>query len=305
MGTLMIIGRILLAGLAGALVRLGGQLLIPASEQTVLGPGRFGEGGVMLLLFTLYAWVGYSVLAGIFLLVRERISGSRLWQGLKYGFSLTAVWVVYALEPLPHLTAMDHLYHAAAGGLALMAMGLAVAFLLGFEINEIRYYRTIFHIIPTITIAVFFFVGRVILFEGLQIYSSYLERPVGASFWAAGAGFTVAWAMNWYHNKRPMHSRLLKALFLGAVMFGANVMFMHFFTPIVYEADLADLFVRAGVDGLAVTMAALLYRPNGDAEDAVIHVPERYYPGDESGMESDAGSESSDPAIPESEATDL
>lgn len=302
MGTRMTIGRILLAGLAGALVRLGGQLLIPASEQGVLAPGRFGEGGLMLLLFTLYAWVGYSVLAAIFLLVRERISGSRLWQGLKYGFSLAAVWTVYSLEPLPHMTAMDHLVNPLAGGLALMAMAVTAAFLLGFEINEIRYYRTIFHIIPTIAVGVFFFVGRVILFEGLQIYSSYMDAPVGASFWAIGAGLTVALAMNWYHNKRPMHSRLLKALFLGGVMFGVNLLFMNFFMPIVFEVDIADLLLRTGIDVLAVTLAALLYRPNGDAEDAVIHVPQSFFSGG-AGVEDEAEGEAEN-AGSEPEVTD-
>ena len=273
MDKLNTLAKILLAALAGVVIRVVGVLVVPASEQTILQPSRFAEAGALPWLTGLYALVGYAVVAGFFLIVGPRISGAKYMQGLKYGGSLAVIAAVFAFEPLPHLAQTDYFVNAAVAGLAIFAVGFAVAMLLGDEVNEIRYYRTIFHIIPTNAVAVLFFIGRMIQYYALDIYS---EASGQRMIWTAVAGLTLAAVMNWYHNKRPMHSRVLKVLLLAVVVLGWNILLHYLYLPLVYRVDIVDLFTRAGIDILAVALAVLLYMPNGDGREPEIIVPKRY-----------------------------
>lgn len=78
--------KIFLAGLATTVVRIIGQLSIPASEQTVLAPSIFAQNGTMPLAFTVYGIFSYSLIAALFLLIRTRMGRNRILQGLKQAF---------------------------------------------------------------------------------------------------------------------------------------------------------------------------------------------------------------------------
>ena len=49
---------------------------------------------------------------------------NRISQGLKYGLSCCVVWIVYLLEPLPHVAPLDRITYPIADSLALIVMGL-------------------------------------------------------------------------------------------------------------------------------------------------------------------------------------
>ena len=123
--------KILLIGLAATIVRIIGQLFIPAGEQTVLSPSVFAQNGTMPLVFTVYGIFAYSLIAALFLLIRNRLGGNRILQGLKYGLSCCVVWIAYLLEPLPHVAAIDRITYPVADSLALIAMGLLLGWLFG------------------------------------------------------------------------------------------------------------------------------------------------------------------------------
>lgn len=78
--------KIFLVGLATTVVRIIGQLSIPAGKQTVLAPSIFAQNGTMPLAFTVYGVFAYSLIAALFLLIRTRIGGNRILQGLKQAF---------------------------------------------------------------------------------------------------------------------------------------------------------------------------------------------------------------------------
>lgn len=54
--------KIFLVGLATTIVRIIGQLSIPAGEQTVLAPSVFAQNGTMPLAFTVYGIFAYSLI---------------------------------------------------------------------------------------------------------------------------------------------------------------------------------------------------------------------------------------------------
>ena len=70
--------KILLVGLATTIVRIIGQLSIPAGEQTVLEPSIFAQNGTMPLAFTVYGIFAYSLIAALFLLIRGRMTGNSI-----------------------------------------------------------------------------------------------------------------------------------------------------------------------------------------------------------------------------------
>ena len=125
--------KLFLIGLITTGVRIVGQLLIPAGTQTVLAPSSFAQNGTMPLAFTLYGIFAYSVFAAMFLLIRERMDGNRLWQGISYSLACCAVWVTYLWEPLPHVAAMDRITYPIADSLALIVMGLFLGRMFGKE----------------------------------------------------------------------------------------------------------------------------------------------------------------------------
>ena len=85
----------------------------------------------MPVAFTIYGIFAYSLIAALFLLIRKRTGGNRIWQGLRYGFACCAVWIVYLWEPLPHVAPLDRITYPVADGLALIVMGLLLGWLVG------------------------------------------------------------------------------------------------------------------------------------------------------------------------------
>ena len=115
--------KILLIGLATTIVRIIGQLSIrPVSRRSwnpaFLHKRHYAAG------FTVYGVFAYSLIASLFLIIRNRLSGNRVLQGLKYDFSCCIVWIVYLLEPLPHVAGIDRITYPVADSLALIVMGL-------------------------------------------------------------------------------------------------------------------------------------------------------------------------------------
>lgn len=106
--------KILLIGFAATIIRIVGQLFIPAGEQTVLAPSIFAQNGTMPLVFTVYGIFAYSLIASLFLLIRSRLGGNWILQGLKYGLSCCVVWIVYLIEPLPHVALLDRITYPIA-----------------------------------------------------------------------------------------------------------------------------------------------------------------------------------------------
>ena len=55
--------KLLFIGVITTVVRVIGQLSIPAGEQTVLQPSVFAQNGTMPLAFTVYGVLAYSFIA--------------------------------------------------------------------------------------------------------------------------------------------------------------------------------------------------------------------------------------------------
>ena len=251
--------KILLIGFATTIIRIIGQLSIPAGEQTVLAPSIFAQNGTMPLVFTVYGIFAYSLIAALFLVIRSRMGGNRILQGLKYGLACCAVWIVYLLEPLPHVAALDRITYPIADSVALTIMGLMLGWLLGKSKCSAGWQKTAFPILPVLTVTACFFAGRMIQYLIFDIYSSFDEKTLETVLWCLLTGIAISCVMVWLNLHISNGNRIKRAMILGCLLFDMDLILFNFFMPLVFSADIPDLILRTLVDILTVTLGCLVF----------------------------------------------
>ncbi|HIT61137.1 MAG TPA: hypothetical protein IAC33_07900 [Candidatus Fimousia stercorigallinarum] len=258
--------KILLIGFATTIIRIIGQLSIPAGEQTVLAPSIFAQNGTMPLVFTVYGIFAYSLIAALFLLIRDRMVGNRILQGLKYGLVCCAVWIVYLLEPLPHVAALDRITYPIADSVALIIMGLMLGWLFGKSKRSADWQKTAFPVLPVLTVTVCFFAGRMIQYLIFDTYSSFDEKTLETVLWCLLTGIAISCVMVWLNLHISNGNRIKRAMILGCLLFGVDLILFNFFMPLVFSADIPDLILRTFVDILTVTLGCLVFSDTRDLD---------------------------------------
>lgn len=258
--------KILLIGFATTIIRIIGQLSIPAGEQTVLAPSIFAQNGTMPLVFTVYGIFAYSLIAALFLLIRDRMVGNRILQGLKYGLVCCAVWIVYLLEPLPHVAALDRITYPIADSVALIIMGLMLGWLFGKSKRSADWQKTAFPVLPVLTVTVCFFAGRMIQYLIFDTYSSFDEKTLETVLWCLLTGIAISCVMVWLNLHISNGNRIKRAMILGCLLFGVDLILFNFFMPLVFSTDIPDLVLRTFVDILTVTLGCLVFSDTRDLD---------------------------------------
>ena len=246
-------------GLITTIVRVIGQLSIPAGEQTVLAPSVFAQNGTMPLAFTVYGIFAYSLIASLFFLIRNQLGGNRILQGLKYGLACCVVWIVYLLEPLPHVAVMDRITYPVADSLALRVMGLLLGWLFGKSSCSAGRQKTGFPVLPALTVTVCFFAGRMLQYLLFGIYSSFAEKPLETVLWCLLTGIAISCVTAWLNLHIGNGNRAKRAMILGCLLFGVDLILFNFFMPLVFDADIPDLILRTLIDILTVTLGCLAF----------------------------------------------
>ena len=251
--------KLLFIGLVTTVVRIIGQLSIPAGEQTVLAPSVFAQNGTMPLAFTVYGMIAYTLIASLFLLIRDRLGGKGILQGLKYGLSCCVVWIVYLLEPLPHVAALDRITYPAADSLALIVMGLLLGWLFGKPSRPAPRQKAAFPVVPALAVTACFSAGRMTQYLIFGTYSSFDEKPLETVLWCLLTGAAIACVTAWLNLSIPSGNRIGRAVVLGGLLFGVDLTLFNFFMPLVFDADIPDLILRTFLDILTVTLGCLAF----------------------------------------------
>ena len=260
--------KLLFIGLITTIVRIIGQLSIPAGEQTVLAPSVFVQNGTMPLAFTVYGMFAYSLIAALFLLIRNQMCGNRVLQGLKYGLSCCVVWIVYLLEPLPHVAPLDRITYPIADSLALIVMGLLLGWLFGNPAQRADKAKRPFPILPVLTVTACFFAGRMIQYVIFGIYASFDEKPLETVSWCLLTGAAISCVMAWLNLYIRSGNRVKRATILGCLLFGMDLILFNFFMPLVFDADIPDLILRTFIDILVITVGCLAFPNQRNANSA-------------------------------------
>ncbi|MDO4554334.1 MAG: hypothetical protein Q4B70_04215 [Lachnospiraceae bacterium] len=258
---LKFIGKILLIGTVTTIVRIIGQLLIPAGSQTVLEASVFVKNGTMPVAFTIYGLFAYSIIASLFLLVKEGINGTRIIRGLKYAISCCMIWVIYLLEPLPHVAFMDKFTYPIADSCALLVMGILAGILLCEKEVSIEKETVKLKWLPTIAISGCFLIGRMIQYCLIDIYSCFEQDKVSSIIWSALTGLIISFVIQWLNQKIIATNKGVKYILIGVVLFGVDLFLFNFFMPLVFDADIPDLILRTCID-IAGTTIGCVSLPN-------------------------------------------
>ncbi|QHI71771.1 hypothetical protein [Aminipila terrae] len=249
--------KILLVGIISTICRILVQFLIPAGKQTVLQPSLFATNGTMQMAFSLYGIIVYSLIASLFFLICNHLSGNRILQGLKYGLSCCVVWIAYLYEPLPHVVWIDRITYPLADGVTLLIMGLLLGILFGKTRNVWVPKVLVKDMIPLITISVCFTVGRLIQYNIFDIYSSFNNKHLETMIWCVFTGLIIAGTMIWLNRYIRGKNKISRAIIIGSLLFGLDLLLFNFFMPLVFKVDIWDLILRTVIDICAVTLGCL------------------------------------------------
>ena len=93
------------------------------------------------------------------------------------------------------------------------------------------------------------------------IYSSFDEKPLETVLWCLLTGIAISCVMAWLNLYIHSENRIKRALILGGLLFGVDLLLFNFFMPLVFDADIPDLLLRTFIDIVSVTVGCLAF-PN-------------------------------------------
>lgn len=77
--------------------------------------------------------------------------------------------------------------------------------------------------------------------------------------WCLFTGIAVSCVTAWLNLHIKNGSRAIRAMLLGCLLFGIDLILFNFFMPLVFNADIPDLILRSLIDILAVILGCLSF----------------------------------------------
>ncbi len=171
--------------------RLIAQGFMPADSDNLFPKSAIARAGLIPVAFTLFGLLTYGLLAIVFILIQDRLPGTRMKKGLMFGLLFGGMWIVYLLEPLPHVEGsplIDVLAYPAADGITLVLEGLLMG---RFIAADSREYGISSNIVIIASVPIVFLAGRLLCYNVFHIYSSYATRSFATIIWAAATGIWI------------------------------------------------------------------------------------------------------------------
>ena len=254
----MKIVKLVLIGFTTTLLRAMLQAIIPEGQKTVLEPSMFVNNGSMPFVFMIYGTIAYGIIAAIFLVLHENMSGNRIMKGLKFGILYSLLWIAYLFEPLPHVAMIDRITYSIADSIALLVMGVLLGKFIAIS-SPIRKCGTTKHSLFNIgLVTTLFLVGRIIQYTIFNTYSSFIKSPIPSLAWVIGTGIVIGLVFDYINPLIDNKNIVAKSFVFGGITFGINLFAFNFFMPIVFSVGISDLFIRTILDIIFVTIGACI-----------------------------------------------
>jgi hypothetical protein len=253
--------KIVVIGVLTTVYRIIAQLFIPNGAQTILQPSIFVLNGTMPIVFTIYGIFAYSIIAALYIFVEKTLSGNKIIKGLKYSITCVSVWLVYLLEPLPHVNQMDKITYPIADSTALLFMGLLLGLFCSknnvkAEINRDRNISR--YIFSVCCITVCFSMGRLFQYLIIDTYSFFENEKLHTILWVVITGLVIAVTILYLKKHLVTNDRIKVSLILGCMLFGIDLLLFNFFIPLVFSYDIRDLLIRSFADIISITIGVYI-----------------------------------------------
>ena len=239
------------------------QAFIPSSNGLILPESGIVKAGLLPIAFTMYAFIGYTLLVLVFVLIQDYLIGTKIQKGFLFGVLFAGMWVVYLFEPtgIPsNASFVDLLYYPIADGIAIILLGLLSGYYLAFDsikalnitLNTVQLYIIV--IIPLI-----FALGRLFAYKIVNIQSDFYKSPYFTLLWSLTTGLWFAVMYIGLMENIEKNSPLIKALFFSFILIGIDLFIFNFFIPLVFDINLVDLIMRGALDIFSLFIGSLLY----------------------------------------------
>lgn len=245
------------------------QPLIPEEGTSPFPPSVFVETGLVPVAFVIYGVVMLGLLALVFVMIQERLPGTKLVKGLTFSLSFGMLWFIALLEPLPHGTWQipSALYYPVVDGITLASLGLLLGMFVATDSKKPVALRISPDILALVVIPVVFLAGRLVSYYVFGIYSSVDTRLFDTMLWTIVFGLWIAIMYLMLKAGIAAKSPLARAAFFGVIIFGINLFLNNLFMPIPFELKIwemgtfsyLDLIVRAVVDISSVTAGVFIF----------------------------------------------
>jgi hypothetical protein len=231
------------------------RLFAPRIEYN-FPPSIFVEQGLFLPAAGVALIFLFGVVAIVFAVTQENMSGIIIMKGWRYGMAFGVLCFVSIIEMslIFGSSLLDELRTAATDGVSLLLLGLLLAWLTGTN-GQSTQGRTKLSWIIFILIPLFFLGGRYFGHAVVHTMSAYLEKPGATFFWTLGIGMWLG-VMYWLlQDERNDVSAMAQAIRFGFLVFGGFWLIYNMFVLVFVQVSILDLFVRVFIDITSVTVS--------------------------------------------------
>lgn len=260
-----------LIALSTTIFRVILQPFMPSGNDNLFPPSVFVQAGLLPLAFTIFGLVTYGLLAVVFVLIQDGLTGSRMKKGLTFGLSFGMMWVVYLLEPLPHGSStplIELLAYPFVDGITIVLMGVLLGRFIATNSQSPEKVHISSGVLALAAITVLFLAGRLLSYNVFHIYSSFITRPFDTMIWAAATGLWIGIMYLLLSPGITVKSPHAKAAYFGLLTFGLDYFLFSLFLTLVFDYQIwpvgillsyADLLVRMAIDIISVTVGVYIY----------------------------------------------
>lgn len=260
---------IILVAIVILVFRLATQAIVnPAVSDSVV-PSIIVKMGLTIPVVALMFLLTYVFMGIVFAWIQDKLPGTRIARGLKFGLAFGLIWAVYLLEPtsIAVESYSDTVVIAVIDVMAIVALGLLLGRLIASRSVNAKKACAVPGIMALAAIPVLYFAGRFAEYNMLHIYSVYDTMPAETLLWAAATGIGACVMYLLIRHGIPDASPLAKAAYFGLVIFGINLLVFNLFIPALFDMPfsglgglfLTDLFARTAIDVVTVTAGTYLF----------------------------------------------
>lgn len=203
----------------------------------------------------------FGTLALMFNLIQEKLPGSRMAKGFRFGIAFWLLWVfgIFEWHFIYKSSWAYDLFNTAFvdGGFLFVVSVLAGRFIGTNSKGTAPMAKR--GITAIVLITLFYLVGRYFNYSFFQLLSVYKPQPMETFLCLLGVGIWVGIMYLLLRSGLEGYSPLKRALWFGVLLFGTNWFYFVVFEPLLVEISMSDPVLRLVVDVVAVSAGVFVF----------------------------------------------